>query len=423
MGQVNVSLTPMDSIAKNPELLKQYLKDPYPLHEMVRRQRLIQDSQGIWYVGRYQDVDAILKDRRFGKQPLPGTEHRMPASAADDNDRRSMLVIDPPDHGRIRGRFAKAFNARRIEAMRPHIQALVDGLLDHIEPRGRMEVMREYAHLIPSTIISEMLGIPAADRARFARMSNDLIETGTGIDPGTSGAEKRRRNEQVTAQFDAFLTELFEEKRQAPGDDLTSGLLLRNEEEENLSHLELTHNVRLLFMAGHETTVNLIGNALIALARHPAQLEKLRQRPELMPRAVEEFLRFDSSVQQLPRVAQADVEIDGHHILAGQMVVLLLGSANRDGEVYENAQALDIERPFRRSKSFGGGAHFCLGAQLARIETEIALGRLLDRIPHFEIDDLDSLDYPFNLFFRGPKALHVSWSSSGVSARVCDSDE
>ena len=149
----------MDSIAKNPDLLKQYLKDPYPLHEMVRQQRLIQDGQGIWYVGRYEDVDAILKDKRFGKQPLPGTEHRMPASVPDDDDRQSMLVIDPPDHGRIRGRFAKAFNARRIEAMRPHIQTLVDGLLDGIEPRGRMEAMREYAHPIPSTIISEMLGI------------------------------------------------------------------------------------------------------------------------------------------------------------------------------------------------------------------------------------------------------------------------
>ena len=381
MGRVTSNLKPMDSIAKNPELLKQYLKDPYPLHEMVRQQRLIRDDQCIWYVGRYEDVDAILKDKRFGKQPLPGTEHRMPASVSDVDDRRSMLVIDPPDHGRIRGRFAKAFNARRIEAMRPHIQALVDGLLDRIEPRGHMEAMREYAHPIPSTIISEMLGIPAADRARFARMSNDLIESGTGIDPATSGKEKRRRSEEVTALFDAYLNELFEEKRQAPGDDLTSGLLLRNEEEENLSPVELTHNVRVLFMAGHETTVNLIGNALVALVRHPAQLEKLRQRPELMPQAVEEFLRFDSSVQQLPRVAHADVEIGGHQILAGQMVVLLLGSANRDGEAYENAQALDIERPFKRSKSFGGGAHFCLGAQLARIETEIALRSLLARIP------------------------------------------
>ena len=400
----------MDSIARNPELLKQYLKDPYPLHEMVRRQRLIQDGQGIWYAGRYEDVDAILKDKRFGKQPLPGTEHRMPASALDDDDRRSMLVIDPPDHGRIRSRFAKAFNARRIEAMRPRIQALVDGLLDRLEPRGRMEAMRDYAHPIPSTVISEMLGIPAADRARFARMSNDLIAAGTGIDPATSGAERRRRSQEVTALFDAYLNELFAAKRQAPGDDLTSGLLLRNEEEENLSPEELTHNVRLLFMAGHETTVNLIGNALVALARHPHQLAKLRRRPELMPQAVEEFLRFDSSVQQLPRVAQADVEIGGHQILAGQMVVLLLGSANRDGGAFENAQALDIERPFKRSKSFGGGAHFCLGAQLARIETEIALKALLARIPRFEIDNLDRLDYPFNLFFRGPKALHLSWA-------------
>ena len=402
----------MDNITQNPELLKQYLRNPYPLHAMVRQQRLVQDWAGAWYVGRYEDVDAILKDKRFGKRPPPGTEHRMPAYASADDDVRSMLVIDPPDHTRIRSRFVKAFNANRIEGMRLRIQALVDGLLDRLIPQGRMEAMRDYAHPIPSTVISDMLGIPEQDRAHFAKMSNVLVATSTGIDPDASSSEKRRRNEEVLAEFDAYLDQLFARKRKAPEDDLTSDLLRRNEEEENLSPVELRQNVRLLFIAGHETTVNLIGNALIALAKHPEQLELLRADPALMPRAVEEFLRFDSSVQQLPRVAQADVEIGGRRILAGQMVILLLGAANHDEHVFERPDELDLQRPFKRSKSFGGGVHFCLGAQLARIETEIALNRLLVRIPRFRVDNLDCLTYPFNLFFRGPEQLQLSWRRS-----------
>ncbi len=399
----------MDSITQNPELLKQYLRNPYPLHAMVRQQRLVQDWAGAWFVGRYADVEAILKDKRFGKQPLPGTEHRMPAYVAGNEDARSMLVMDPPDHTRIRSRFVKAFNATRIEGMRPRIEALVDSLLERLIPQGRMEAMRDYAHPIPSTVISDMLGIPEQDRTHFAKMSNVVVENATGIDPATSSGEKRRRIEATLAEFDAYLDQLFVHKRKVPGDNLTSDLLRRNEQEENLSPLELRQNVRLLFIAGHETTVNLIGNALIAMAKHPQQLELLRAEPALMPRAVEEFLRYDSSVQQLPRVAQADVEIGGQKILAGQMVILLLGAANHDGDVFARADELDVQRPFKRSKSFGGGAHFCLGAQLARIETEIALNRLLARIPHFQVDNLDDLSYPFNLFFRGPEQLRLSW--------------
>ena len=391
-----------------PEALKAFVQDPYPALAWLRAQRLVKSPNGEWLIACDKDIDFVLRDPRFGKQPLPGTEHRLPFYAQDYTERRSMLDIDPPSHTRIRSRFVKAFSAKRVESMRPSILALVDSLLDERIPRGRMEAMREYARPIPSTIIADMLGVPAVDRPRFNDISMGLIES-LGVDPSTSLKERNAKSQVLRDEFTSYLSALFADKRAAPQDDLISALLHRNEVEEALTEHELIINILLLFVAGHETTVNLIGNALVALLRHPEQLNKLRDNPALMPGAVEEFLRYDSSVQQLPRVAQADVEIGGHTIRAGEMVFLLLASANRDEDAYDEPETLDIERRIKRVKSFGGGAHYCLGAQLARIETEIALGRLIERIPSFSIENLDSLNYPFNLFFRGPERIDMMW--------------
>jgi cytochrome P450 len=254
-----------------------------------------------------------------------------------------------------------------------------------------------------------MLGIAERDRERFARLSNELIAFGTGVQVGMDVEATRAKAQATAAAFDGYLAELFVQKRAKPADDLTTALIRAEDEQGKLSEAELTQNIRLLFMAGHETTVNLIGNALVALFNHPDELEKLKRDPALMPGAVEEFLRYDSSVQQLPRVAQEDVEIAGQQILAGEMVLCLLGSANRDPDVYENPDKLDVTRPHPRSKSFGGGIHFCLGAQLARIETEIALNTLFARIPALEIANLADVEYPMNPFFRGPAKLLARW--------------
>ena len=399
----------------DPDILKRFVQDPYPILASIRPQRMIKSPNGEWLVARDEDVEFILKDSRFGKQPPPGTEHRLPFYARDYMRRSSMLDIDPPAHTRVRSRFVKAFNAKRVEGMRPSILELVDSILDGIIGNGRMEVMREFARPIPSTIISRMLGVPESDRPRFNEISIGLIE-GTGVDPATSYKERNARSEALREEFGENLSKLFAEKRRTPRDDLISALLHRNEVEEALSEEELIINILLLFVAGHETTVNLIGNALVALARHPEQLDRLRADPNLMPKAVDEFLRFDSSVQQLPRVAQADVRVGEHLIRTGEMVLLLLGSANRDETAYDSADTLNIERPIRRLKSFGGGAHYCLGAQLARIETEIALRRLLARIPEFTIENLDTLNYPFNLFFRGPERIDLTWDGNCEAA-------
>ena len=391
-----------------PEALESFVQDPYPALSFLRAQGIVKSPNGEWLIARDADVDLVLRDARFGKQPPPGTEHRLPFYARDYTERSSMLDIDPPNHTRIRSRFAKAFSAKRIEGMRSGILELVDSLLDTIIPSGRMEAMQDFARPIPSTIIADMLGVPAADRPRFNDISMGLIE-GLGVDPATTLKERNARSEVLREAFSDYLSKLFAAKRAAPEDDLISALLHRNEVEEALTESELITNILLLFVAGHETTVNLIGNSLVALARHPDQLRKLRDAPALMPKAVDEFLRYDSSVQQLPRVAQADVELGGHTILAGEMVILLLASANRDEAAYKDPDVLDVERRIKRVKSFGGGAHYCLGAQLARIETEVALGRLIERIGDFSIENLHSLNYPFNLFFRGPQRLDMAW--------------
>ena len=385
-----------------------FFKDPYGPYAFARQARLFKNGDA-WYAARYEDVDWILKDRRFGKQPPLGTEHRMPGDRPQPAEERNILNTDPPDHTRLRGLVAKAFNANRVAGMRPAVQALVDGLLDEIEPRGGMDIMRDFAYPIPATVISDMLGIPDADRDRFGHLSNEIIRWGTGIELGVDLATRAARSREAREAFDSYLTALFPAKREAPEDDLTTDLLRAESEEGRLTEEEVTKNVRLLFQAGHETTVNLIGNALVALHRNPEELAKLKADPELMPQAVEEFLRFDSSVQQLPRVVQERVEVAGQTLEPGEMIFCLLGAANHDPDVYEDADALDIERPFTRSKSFGGGIHFCLGAQLARMETEVALGTLFARLPGLTLTNLDGLDYAFNPFFRGPKELLATW--------------
>ena len=388
--------------------LQSFFKDPYGAYAFAREARLLK-RDGAWYAARYNDIDFILKDRRFGKQPPPGTEHRLPPRPDGDEEPRNMLNLDPPDHTRLRGLVAKAFNAKRIAAMRPAVQRLVNRLLDTLAPRGAMDVARDYAYPIPATIIADMLGIPDADREHFGFLSNEIIRWGTGIDPSLDQKARHRKAAAARHEFDAYLRELAEVKRNAPADDLTTDLVRAEDEHGALDDEELTQNVRLLFMAGHETTVNLIGNALVALHRHPAQLARLTADPALMPKAVEEFLRFDSSVQQLPRVVQEPVEVAGQWLEPGEMVICLLGAANRDPDIYEDAESLDIERPFVRSKSLGGGIHFCLGAQLARLETEVALGTLLQRLPNLELTELDDLEYPLNPFFRGPTRLLARW--------------
>jgi len=320
-----------------------------------------------------------------------------------------MLQQDPPDHARLRGLVVKAFTARRVEDMRPRIQEVVDQTLDRVIPRGQMDLIEDFAFRLPVTIICDMLGIPDEHRETFYSGSRD--GGGRILDPVPLSPAEIAQGNAGNMMAQMYFQQLFELRRKQPGDDLTTQLVQAEEDGSKLTNEELTANIILLFGAGHETTVNLIGNGLLALYRNPDQLALLKARPELITNAIEEFLRYDSSVQMAGRVALEDIDdLAGKKIPKGESVLCLLGSANRDPAVYpDRPDRLDITRPNVRPLSFGGGIHFCLGAQLARIEAEIAISTLLRRLPNLRLDDAENPEWRSTFVLRGLKQLPASW--------------
>jgi cytochrome P450 len=318
-----------------------------------------------------------------------------------------MLLLDPPDHGRLRGLVVRAFTARRVEDMRPRIQQIVDEVLDRVEPRGRMDLIADFAFRLPVTVICDMLGVPEGDRDVFfnsSRADGRLLD----LTP-LSKAEIDEQNSSNRATAEYFHG-LFELRRREPGNDLTTHLVQAEENGKRLTNEELTANIILLFGAGHETTVNLIGNGLLALYRNPDQLRLLKNDPLLMANAIEELLRYDSSVQVTGRTTLEDVDQIGViRLEKGQSVVCLLGSANHDPAVYQDSDRLDITRRDVRPLSFGGGIHYCVGAQLARIEGEIAIATLLRRLPNLQLDDIDNPDWRQTFVLRGLNKLPANW--------------
>ena len=284
-----------------------------------------------------------------------------------------LLFMDAPDHGRLRGLVAKAFDARTVEQLRPRIAELADELLVPLREAGRFDVIGDFAFPLPVTVICELLGVPAADRELFRRLTGEMAAV---LDLDAT-PEQFGRAAGAMLTFTAYLVPLFEERRRAPRADLVSALVSAEEAGDRLGADELLTTVVLLLVAGHETTMNLIGNGLLALLRHPDQLEMLRSTPELMPTAVEELLRYDSPVRRAVRTALGDAVVDGQPVGAGEQVVALLDAANHDPTVFADPHALDVRRDARRHMAFGAGAHYCLGAPLARAEAQIAIGALL----------------------------------------------
>lgn len=390
-----------------------FIRDPYPTFERLRTDDpLYLTPLGIYLASRHADVSQILRDKRFGKDFVNRMTRRSGSQILEEPIYRSMrhwmLVQDPPDHTRLRGLVVKAFTARRVEDMRPRIQQIVDETLDRIIPQGHMDLIEDFAFRLPVTIICDMLGIPEDHREVFYKSSRD---GGRLLDPVPLSAEEIRDANAGNEMAQLYFRQLFELRRRNPGDDLTSQLVHAEEDGQKLTNEELTANIILLFGAGHETTVNLIGNGLLALHRHPDQLALLRTSPALITNAIEEFLRYDSSVQSTGRVALEDIDdIGGKRIPRGENVLCLLGSANRDPAAYpDHPDRLDITRTNVRPLSFGGGIHFCLGAQLARIEAEIAIATLLRRIPGLRLDDADNPEWRPTFVLRGLKRLPASW--------------
>ncbi len=394
-------------------LSPEFIRDPYPHYELLRRADPVHlTPHGMYLASRHADVSLVLRDKRFGKDFVERSTRRYGPKIMEEPIFRSMshwmLQQDPPDHTRLRGLVVKAFTARRVEDMRPRIQQVVDQTLDRVIPRGQMDLIEDFAFRLPVTIICDMLGIPEEHREVFYSGTRD---GGRILDPVPLSSEEIAKGNATYMMSQMYFQQLFELRRKQPGDDLTTQLVQAEEDGSKLSNEELTSNIILLFGAGHETTVNLIGNGLLALHRNPDQLALLKARPELITNAIEEFLRYDSSVQMTGRVTLEDIDdLGGKKIARGETVLCLLGSANRDPAVYpDRPDRLDITRPNVRPLSFGGGIHFCLGAQLARIEAEIAISTLLRRLPNLRLDDADNPEWRPTFVLRGLKRLPASW--------------
>jgi cytochrome P450 len=389
--------------------------DPYPTYAKLRSsapvyRAALPDGRGVWLITRYDDVLAVLKDQRFVKdwrgaltpeqlaQVPPIPEVMKPLS-------QNMLDTDPPDHERLRALVSKAFTPRLIERLRPRVQAISDGLLDAVQDRGEMDLINDYAFPLPFTVIAELLGVPAEDRNNFREWS----------DAAVSGNASQEYMEQILIPhmqaFTDYLRALFEEKRSNPKDDLVSALVRAEEAGDRLSEDELLGMVFLLLVAGHETTVNLIGNGVLALLQHPDQLRKLKEDPSLIKPAVEELLRYDGPVEtSTERFAGEDVEIGGQVIPRGEMVLVVLAAADHDPERFPDPDELDITRTDNRHLAFGKGIHHCLGAPLARMEGQIAISTLLRRMPNLRLKGSpESLSWRPGMILRGLRGLPVEF--------------
>jgi cytochrome P450 len=397
------------------DLYSQSVKNnPYPVFASMRQddpvfaQLGIDGQTTIWFLTRYDDVELLLRDEaRFVRDPhnalAPEQVEQLDGLQALLNNH--MLNKDGADHRRLRNLVSKAFTPKRVRELRPRIQAITDQLLDAVQERGQMDLIADYAFHIPTIVISELLGVPVDKRERFKVWSNAFVA------PALDQAAQARAA-QLMQEFVGYLRELFATRRQAPQDDLISALVQAQEAGDQLSEAELFSTVVLLIVAGHETTVNLIGNAVLALLRQPEARRLLAQDGSLMEAAVEEFLRYDSPVERaLIRWATQDTMLGGQQIRRGDLLIGVLGAANRDPRQFAEPQQLDLQRGSQRHLAFGHGAHYCLGAPLARLEGAVALGTLLRRLPTLRLSVPESeLVWQTVPIFRGLIALPVTWT-------------
>jgi cytochrome P450 len=388
-----------------------FFDDPYRQYAALREHDPVHRSPlEVWVLFRYDDIVGVLRDSSLSVQidnAAPTARTRMFAEQAPGEVERgshAILNIDPPDHTRLRRLVSKAFTPKMVHELRPRIQELVDDALDAMAARGQADVIADLAFPLPFTVISEMLGMPDGNRDEVRGWSHTLTKT---LDPILS-PEEVEASLAAANKMMAHIEDVLAWKREHPADDLLSGLLAAEDEGDRLSQVELLDQVILLYIAGHETTVNLIGNATLALLRHPDQLAQLRSDPELDAGAVEELLRYDSPVQFSRRITTADLDVDGTTIPAGTFTLTCLGSANHDDARWgPTADELDITRPDAgQHMSFGNGIHHCLGSSLARTEAQVAIGSLVRRFP-----DLDLAGEPERngrVVLRGLERLPVS---------------
>ena len=384
-----------------------FVADPYPTYHRLRAVDPVHQSPlGFWVLTRYEDVVFALRDPRLAKEAIASfIAARFGMTPLGVG--LSMLDRDPPDHTRLRGLVSKAFTPRVVEGLRPHIQRIVDGLIDTVAGDGAMDLIEDFAYPLPVTVICQMLGVPLEDQETFKGWGLDIAR---GLDAIMLPPDSEVAQRSIAARqgLSDYFRALIAQRRAEPRADLLSGLIAAEEAGDKLSEQELLATCILLLVAGHETTVNLIGNGTLALLRHPDQLRRLRDNPGLIGSAVEELLRYDGPVQRTARIPSEDVAIGGRTIPAGEMVMPFIGAADRDPAQFPDPDRLDIGRTENRHLAFGWGIHFCLGAPLARVEGQIALDTLLRRLPRLALAT-DKPEFRQSLTLRGLTSLPVTF--------------
>ncbi len=396
-------------VTYNP-LAPQTYRNPYPRYALLRAKDPVHWSplMDSWVLSRYEDVDTVLRDhKRFSSDARNrrSTRPRRQPSVTSPNEPPSMLFSDPPDHTRLRALVNKAFIPLAIEALKPRIRAIAEELLDQVQDPAGFDVIETIAYPLPVIVMAELLGVPTRDRAQFKVWSDQRARL---LEPTITASEIQVAI-QAGREFDAYFMDVINARRKEPRDDLISTLVAVEEAGDKLTQGELLVMLRLLLIAGNETTTNLIGNGLLALLRHPDQLQALRDDPGRMPAAVEELVRYDGPVQVDGRTAMEDMEIKGRHIQKGQSIVVLIGSANHDPDVFRNPERLDITRKEASHIAFGRGIHHCLGAPLARLEGRIAFEAILERFADIRLLT-DHPPFKDNIVLRSLRSLPVGAS-------------
>jgi cytochrome P450 len=383
-----------------------YQRDPEPAHDALREHDPVHHDQVLrrWLLTKHDDVDTLLRDRSLSADPRNGAPETFMAAFVELRHGRepSILLLDPPEHTRLRGLISKAFTPRAIEQMAPRIEQIAANLLDAVAGSDGFDLIAAFAGPLPTIVIAEMLGVDPADRLNFKRWSDDGV---MAFDPLLS-AELRERAEASSAERDAYFSRAIADRRAAPRADLISAMIAAEEDGVRMTDDELVTMCGLLLAAGNVTTTDLIGNGTLALLRNPDELRKLRDDPSLIKNAVEEMLRYDPPVTETGRIPLDGTEIRGCPISGGESLVPVLAAANHDPAVYPDPHRFDITREDTHHQSFGGGVHFCLGAPLARLEARIALGALVQRFQRLRLGDA-ALEYRRIPGFRGLVRLDV----------------
>jgi cytochrome P450 len=387
----------------------QHVRDPYRVYAELREHApMYRSPHGIWIASSHRDIALMLKDARFGRGYFyfENMAERLGPDILTqpiyDSARNMMVMKDGVDHLRLRELMAPAFTHRRIEQLRPFMRGVMNELVDAALKKSSFDVMLDLAFPLPGTVICHMLGVPKEDWPKFGRRS---ANGSRALEPAPLNPIELAEQNQSVAEFREYFDWLIELRKREPGDDLTSMLIAAQARDGQITRAETLDNLRMMFVGGQETTVNTIGNGLLALHQHPEQLRALKDDPSLLPDAVTEMVRYDSSVQMTPRQAREDMVLSGASIKAGETIICIIASANRDGDAWNDAERFDIRRTRSYPLSFGGGPHYCLGAQLGQVETEVALHTLFERIPGLkpEIDQPQWL--PGTVVFRGLKTM------------------